>query len=100
MATAMEYDVLREIGSDILGIFSRVLEYDDKFECINEEEKKDREIVRRIYRNILNNVEYQYIDYENVKNELVRIRDKYKDRPDSKRTIELQKEADEELGRG
>jgi hypothetical protein len=99
MATAMEYDVLREIVSDIDGIFSRVLKYDNNFECINEEEREDSEIVDRICRDILNNVEYQYIDYENVKNELVRIRDKYKDRPDSKRTIELQKEADEEFER-
>ncbi|MDR2066218.1 MAG: hypothetical protein LBP57_00015 [Endomicrobium sp.] len=100
MATAMEYDVLREIVSDIDGIFFRVVEYDDNFECTNEEAKKDNEIVRRICRNILNNVEYQYIDYENVKNELVRIRDKYKDRPYSKKFAERTAKADKELGRG
>jgi hypothetical protein len=94
MATAMEYDVLREIGSDISGIFFRALEDDD------EEGQKDRKRVNKIYRDILNNVEYQFIDYENVKNELVRIRDKYKDRPYSKAFAKRTAEADKELGRG
>ncbi|MDR0467254.1 MAG: hypothetical protein LBG67_00170 [Campylobacteraceae bacterium] len=92
MATAMEYDVLREIVSDISGIFSRVLEEDD------EEGQKDLIKVRKI-RKILHNVEYQFIDYEGVAEVLVKIRDKYRNRPYSKEFIAECKEADEELGR-
>jgi len=93
MATAMEYDVLREIVSDIDGIFSRVLEDDD------EEGQRDSKRVDEICLDVINNVEYQFIDYENVKNELVRIRDKYKNRPYSKSFAEITAKADKELGR-
>ncbi|MDR0579812.1 MAG: hypothetical protein LBG21_04345 [Campylobacteraceae bacterium] len=50
MVTTMEYDVLREIVSDIDGIFSRVVENDD------EKAKEDSKIVDMICRDILNNI--------------------------------------------
>jgi hypothetical protein len=91
MATAMEYDVLREIASDCSGIFSRVLEEDD------EEGQKDRDKLRLIYRDILNQIEPQFIDYDGVSGELVRIRDKYKKRPLSKKNIEMRARAKKEF---
>ncbi|MDR0579182.1 MAG: hypothetical protein LBG21_01070 [Campylobacteraceae bacterium] len=93
MATAMEYDVLREIGSEISGIFSRVLEDND------EEGQEDRKRVNEIYRDILNNVEYQYIDFNSVSEELCTIRDKYKNRPYSKKFAKLIAEEDKKFGR-
>jgi len=94
MATAMEYDVLREIAADCSGIFSRVLEDDD------EEGQKDRDKLRLIYRDILNQIEPKFIDYDGVLEELVRIRDKYKNRPLSKKVAERTAKADKILGRG
>jgi hypothetical protein len=75
MATAMEYDVLREIAADISGIFFRVLEDDD------EEGQTDRKRVNEICREIINNIEYEFINYKDVKNELITIRDKYRSYP-------------------
>jgi hypothetical protein len=102
MATIEEYEVLRDIVWDIGAIFSRVLEYDDNYEYIyaNEEEKQDRERVNRISSDVINGIEQEFIDYESVKNELVKIRDKYKNRPYSKAFIADSEEADKELGRG
>jgi predicted HicB family RNase H-like nuclease len=100
MATIEEYEVLREIVSDIDGIFFRVLEYDDNLECINEEEKKDNDRVDEICRDVINGIDQEFIDYESVKNELVKIRDKYKNRPYSKKFAERTAKADKELGRG
>lgn len=92
MVTTMEYDVLREIVSDIDGIFSRVVENDD------EKAKEDSKIVDMICRDILNNIrasihwlwKCKKWTYQNKRWE-------YKNRPYSKRTIQLQKEADEEF---